>query len=584
MKVKRTSYSTSKITKALAIVIAITGLFGYILTRKNLSLSFSLQAMGTLSAIAYCLVKDERELNPLSEAWKELEDERERINNQYLEDCRQFDETLEKLRQEHQEELNQQKEYSLEEQKKIIELFEGELELYTEQLQIKENLLRQAKLPKMAKGISRTETYANRIIGYLYSKNIEADYADSWEEYAYDLIRLIPKNASLSHFKALKDDLQLELRLSHPPQFEITQGCIQIKIDTRYFDTDKQSNKPLKMQLLKDEWLPEIAAKIIHGKVDGETQSGKSTFVSNLSALLSVAYPDAEFIKIDPKYPLSLDWDADLADWERKPKYPGIKTALGGLQELAQEVEHRLELVTEDVANGKKPRTFPKKLYLVDEIDWCVLEYGKPAIDYLQVGLKVGAALGVIVIYFGQTPRCSKLKMTKDDFRNSTNVSLGSNIPDAINTYVFNDAYGRELLDLYWRETNAGNIYICLVAQKGKKPFLAQLPAPNQYKPVSSKIQAGKNVKMSSSGVNLPQANKIPETVEPLSDKSLPVYEHRNLHPEYTPTEELSLWVKLQQCLETHGKTYTIENLLNCRGRDYKSGAAYLDYLSEKYG
>jgi hypothetical protein len=486
MKAKfRLSHNTKTI-KTLAIVITTIGLFGYILTRKNIAISFSMQAMGTVSAIAYCLIKDESELNPLSEAWKELEEERERINTQYVEDCRQFDETLEKLRQEHQEELNQQKEYSLEEQKKIIELFESELELYTEQLQIKESLLRQAKLPKMAKGISRTETYANRIIGYLYSKNIEADYADSWEEYAYDLIRLIPKNTSFSQFKALSDDLQLELRLSHPPQFEITQGCIQIKIDTRYFDTDKQPNKPLKMQLVKDEWLPEIAAKIIHGKADGETQSGKSTFVSNLSALLSVAYPDAEFVKIDPKYPLSLDWDAELAEWERQPKYPGIKQALTGLQELANEIEQRLIFVTEDVTEGRRPRKFAKKVYLVDEIDWIVLEYGREAIDKLQVGLKVGAALDVIVIYFGQTPRCSKLKMTKDDFRNSTNISLGSNIPDAISTYVFDDSYGRELLDLYWREINTGNIYVALVSQKGQKPFLAQLPAPNQYKPVKN--------------------------------------------------------------------------------------------------
>lgn len=103
MKAKfRLSHSTKTI-KTLAIVITTIGLFGYILTRKNIAISFSMQAMGTVSAIAYCLIKDESELNPLSEAWKELEEERERINTQYVEDCRQFDETLEKLRQEHQE-------------------------------------------------------------------------------------------------------------------------------------------------------------------------------------------------------------------------------------------------------------------------------------------------------------------------------------------------------------------------------------------------------------------------------------------------------------------------------------------------
>jgi len=483
-----------KTLKILAFTVTISALFGFILSRKNNNLSLLIHGVGCFSGISYTLLqRHDEEWNPISEAWKEIEEEREKINNQYildtenhateLEDLRLFhQEELEQIRQQHHEELNQQREQCLDEQKQIIQLYDDELELYTQQLQLKENLLKQAKLPKLASGISRTEYYSNKLINFLYSKNIDCDYADSWEEYAYDLIRLVPKNATLKDIKNYSEELQIELRLQSLPTFEIVQGCIQIKIDTRLVDTVPKKQES-KLKLVTDDWLPEIAKKIIHGKVDGETQSGKSTFVQNLSNLLSSIYSDTEFISIDPKYPLSLDWESHLSDWQRKPKYPGIKTALDGLKELSGEINHRLELVTEDIQNGKKPRKFSKKIFIVDEIDWIILEYGKQATDNLQIGLKVGAALNVIVVYFGQTPRCSKLKMTKDDFRNSTNISLGSNIPDAINTYVFDDSYGRELLDLYWRENNAGNVFICLVAQKGKKPFLAKLPEPGKHTP-----------------------------------------------------------------------------------------------------
>lgn len=486
-----------KSIKILAVTITISALFGFILSRKNTNFSLLIHGIGCFSGISYTLLqKHDEEWNPVSEAWKEIELEREKINNQYvldietysieLQDLRLFhQEELEEVRQQHHEELNNQREECLSENRQIIDLYENEMELYVEQLQLKENLLKQAKLPKLASGISRTEYYSNKLINFLYSKNIHCDYADSWEEYAYDLIRLVPKNATLKDIKNYSEELQLELRLQSLPSFEIVQGCIQIKIDTRLLDTVPKKQET-KLKIVSDNWLPEIAKKIIHGKVDGETQSGKSTFVQNLSNLLSSIYSDAEFISIDPKYPLSLDWESELSDWQRKPKYPGIKTALNGLKELSGEINQRLELVTEDVQNGKKPRKFSKKVFIVDEIDWITLEYGKEATDNLQVGLKVGAALNVIVVYFGQTPRCSKLKMTKDDFRNSTNISLGSNIPDAINTYVFDDSYGRELLDLYWRENNAGNVFICLVAQKGKKPFLALLPEPGKYTPLKN--------------------------------------------------------------------------------------------------
>ena len=572
--------STQKSLRVLAIGFTLIGLFGFILMRHNLKLSLILQTIGTTSALSYVtIIKQDEEWSPLNKAWKDLEIERERINNQYIDDCKNYEYQLVELRKEYEREKNEIKEYSLGEQKRIIELFENEIELYVEQLSIKESLLRQAKLPQLAKGISRTETYANRIINYLYSRDIECDFADSWEEPGYDLIRLIPKNgASLRHFKELADDLQLELRLTCQPLFEIVSGCIQIKIDTRLVDTAKDT-KSNKLQLVTGDWLTEVAKKMVHAKIDGETGSGKSTFVCNLANVLSSIHNNADFIAIDPKYPLSLDWESDLNDWQRKPKYPGIDKALDGLIELSSEIKHRLELVALDVQSGGKPRSFNKRIYLVDEIDWIILEYGKEATDNLQVGLKIGRALDEIVIYFGQTPRCSKLKMTRDDFRNSTNISLGSNIPDAINTYIFDDGYAKGLMELYESEMSNGNKYIALVSQVGSKPFLAQLPQPNEYKSLPISKMGKSRV---SNAVNSP-VDKPLVNYESIVNKEFTNLDPRNIYPDMPEDEVLALWGKLSELLSSRGKTYVIEEVLECRGKYYKRGSDYLEYLREKY-
>jgi len=42
------------------------------------------------------------------------------------------------------------------------------------------------------------------------------------------------------------------------------------------------------------------------------------------------------------------------------------------------------------------------------------------------------------------------------------------------------------LLSLYYRETNAGNIYIALVMPKEQRAFLGQMPKPNAYLATSS--------------------------------------------------------------------------------------------------
>jgi hypothetical protein len=458
---------------------------GALVTHKTIPASIGLQFLAC-SAVVAATQKNE-EINPVKEALNKIELEREQMNLDYIAKCEELETSRVRYETDSETRIADMEEAKKAEIEGVIGLYEQELNTLTEALLLRENIIANSKLPKLSKGIGRVDVIANRIIDFYHTRHLTLDYADGWQEVEYDLIRLTPRFGSKKDVEQALDDLQLELKLNSSPSVDIVQGTLQFRLNTSNVKTEVETApKREKPTVVTGDWLRGVAAKIIHAKVDGETQSGKSTLVQNLATLFSDIHTDAEFISIDPKYPMSVVDSPNLQTWRRNPAYKGIETALEGLKDMAVCVERRLELLSEDVANGCVPRTFPKKVYVIDEIDWIMSRYGKDATNALQVGLKVGAALNVVVVYLGQSPRCSKLGMTKDDFRNTTNISLAQNIPDALNTYVYDEQDRKDLLSLYYRETNSGNVYIALVMPKGQRAFLGQMPKPNAYLDASS--------------------------------------------------------------------------------------------------
>ena len=458
---------------------------GALVTHKTIPVSLGLQLLAC-SAVSAASQRNE-EINPVKEALANLDREREEMNLKYIADIEELELSRVCYQADAETQIADMETAKKSEIENVIQLYEGELNTLTQALLVRESIIKNSKLPQLSKGIGRVDVIANRIVDFYYARNLTLDYADGWQEAEYDLIRLTPRVGSKKDFEQALDDLQLELKLNSAISVEIVQGTLQFRLNTSNVKTEVETMpKREKPTINTGDWLRGVAAKIIHAIVDGETQSGKSTLVQNLATLFSEIHKDAEFISIDPKYPMSVIDSPSLQSWRRNPAYKGINTALDGLRDMAVCVESRLELLSEDVANGNAPRQFAKKVYVIDEIDWIMSRYGADAINALQVGLKVGAALNVVVVYLGQTPRCSKLKMTKDDFRNTTNISLAQNIPDALNTYIYDEQDKKDLLSLYYKETNSGNVYIALVMPKGQRAFLGQMPKPNAYLDSSS--------------------------------------------------------------------------------------------------
>lgn len=245
-------------------------------------------------------------------------------------------------------------------------------------------------------------------------------------------------------------------------------------------------NKPLnQLPQLPDiieppsDWLIKICLLSVHFRVNGQTGSGKSTFVLNLLTILvksfeAVKNQNVEVFIIDPKFPFS--------DWGKlTPNYKGIDESLDGLETMSNTILDRLKLAR-DCADHKRPLpVFRPQLWVVDEIDMIVSHYEKVASKHLKIGLKVGRALGVKLCYVGQSPLADDLKLRRNDFNNSTNIFLGSNGLAGVDEICYTGQQKAFLTGQLAAREQQEQKYFALVKAPQLPPFTAQLPPENAY-------------------------------------------------------------------------------------------------------
>lgn len=254
-------------------------------------------------------------------------------------------------------------------------------------------------------------------------------------------------------------------------------------LEADYVEANSKSLTQSRQQLPEiidppSDWLIKVCLMSNHFRVNGQTGSGKSTFMLNLLTILVKSFEaknqDVEIIIIDPKYPFS-DWGSYT------PSYKGLEESLEGLQAMSDTVIERLALARQ-CADRKKPLPiFRPQLWIVDEIDMVISQYQKEAANHLKTGLKVGRALGVKLAYVGQSPLSSDLKLRRNDFNNSTNFFLGSNglagVDEICYTKRDKEFY---MLQIAAREAIEQK-YFALIKAPSLPPFTAQLPRENQF-------------------------------------------------------------------------------------------------------
>jgi hypothetical protein len=207
-----------------------------------------------------------------------------------------------------------------------------------------------------------------------------------------------------------------------------------------------------------------------HYKIEGVSQSGKTTFVEYLLSLLSGEDPTTEKLLIDPKYRKA------KPNWSFAPYCADIAKVPKALEDFVSEVEERQQSET-DFADQ-----FPK-IFVIDEWDWIYTDHGKEALRNLRKLIKVGAELRCYVVLLGQSPLAKDIGLSTSDFDQMVRISIGKVALKVLNNpahFAFSNR--DELLAKAEKLYTTGQRF-ALVQEHGQNPRLEIIPKiqkPNQ--------------------------------------------------------------------------------------------------------
>lgn len=186
------------------------------------------------------------------------------------------------------------------------------------------------------------------------------------------------------------------------------------------------------------QWIVDIAEKSClplakrsnqHFKIDGGSQSGKSTFISLLIALISKMSEKIQVNLIDPKYPMT--------QWQLKPSFVGFDQVIDGVYAAIAELDNRKKLSMDAAKNNQPLPLFTRYLLVLDEWDtvWSNGQGYADVIDKkaalklkgnLQRILKESAAYNMSLILVGQSPLSTDNGFSRSSLNSATRIVLGN--------------------------------------------------------------------------------------------------------------------------------------------------------------
>lgn len=207
-----------------------------------------------------------------------------------------------------------------------------------------------------------------------------------------------------------------------------------------------------------------------HYKIEGVSQSGKTTFVEYLLSLLSSEDPTTEKLLIDPKYRKA------KPNWSFLPYCADIAKVPKALEDFVSEVEERQQSET-DFADQ-----FPK-IFVIDEWDWIYTDHGKEALRNLRKLIKVGAELKCYVVLLGQSPLAKDTGLSTSDFDQMVRISIGKVALKVLNNPAHFAFSNRDELLIKAEKLYTTGQRFALVQEHGQNPRLEIIPKivkPNQ--------------------------------------------------------------------------------------------------------
>jgi hypothetical protein len=170
-----------------------------------------------------------------------------------------------------------------------------------------------------------------------------------------------------------------------------------------------------------------------HLKIDGGSQSGKSTLFSCILDLLNqaIAHNGSKLVTnlIDPKYPKTR--------WTIKPSFIGFEQVKAGVETAIKALDIRKKQCVEAEEKGISHPDFPRYVLIIDEWDSIWGEgkgYGDiiPKDDAVEIRsmtlriLKEAAAYNFTLVIIGQSPLSTTNGFSRSDLNSATRLVVGN--------------------------------------------------------------------------------------------------------------------------------------------------------------
>lgn len=218
-----------------------------------------------------------------------------------------------------------------------------------------------------------------------------------------------------------------------------------------------------------------------HFKVDGGSQSGKSTLVSTIIAMMtSFSKEPIKINLIDPKYPMT--------QWILEPSFTGFESVLCGVEAAIQELDTRKLSAKKAKENDFSMPVFDRYLLIIDEWDsiWGNGKGYSNIIDkndavkiknHLMRFLKESAAYNMSAIIIGQSPLTTDNGFTQSTFSSTTRIILGNEALKFVQSPSFQfrnsaDNLRNELEDCL----GDGKRVALVIPNSGSIPFVEPIP------------------------------------------------------------------------------------------------------------
>ena len=297
-----------------------------------------------------------------------------------------------------------------------------------------------------------------------------------------------------------------------------------------------------------------------HFKVDGGSQSGKSTFVSLLIALIGKLSGDIAINLVDPKYPMT--------QWMIQPSFIGYEQVNMGVDAAIQELENRkIQCLQAKKSNQTLP-SFKRYLLIVDEWDniWgngtgygdvIDVKLAKKIKGKIQRLYKEAAAYNITVILLGQSPLATDNGFTRSAFNSATRIVLGNEALKWVQDPGFPfKGCAQQLANELENWISIGKRVALVVPNLGSAPYVEPIPDINLQELF-----------------NVPDSENIADTEDSVDDT-----EHRpSIEKVFMAIKE---WVEKQQSPPSALDVWKVWEKLTCQKLDTET----LELLLKKLG